>query len=1405
GRSTSARDRRTPRRALLLLAVGFIVLSLRQAPGKLIADTKLDVVLDPLGFMARATHLWNSSSDFGFLPNQYIGYLFPMGPFFLAGDWLRVPPWITQRLWLALLLTVAAWGVVRLTDAMRIGMPWTRVFGGLAYSLSPMFLGKIGSASIAMTGATILPWITLPLILALRPDGAGGADTGTAAGDGPRERAEPRLSPRRAAALSGLAVFCTGGVNASVTLCVLLCPAVLLVFAGGTRRAWALRGWWVVSVILATAWWMLGLFLQSRYGLNFLPFTETADVTTATTSVAEALRGTTDWLAFLRIPDPWLPAAAASVNDPIPVIGAALVAGLGLFGLASRDLPGRRFLLVSLSVGVVVVSAAYPGEPGSPLADSIRELLAGPLGFLRNVYKFQPVAHLPLALGVTHALTVAAARWPARQPADAAGPAQASADDDAPADRARGRRGGRVVPGVATVFTAVSLVACMAPALTGRLPANGSFDEVPAYWQKAADYLAGNPDGGRTLLVPGVPFAEYEWGRPLDEPLAWLASTPWASRALVPLGGTGMTRWLDGVEHQLELGSAPGLAQALARAGVGQVLVRNDIGNREWDHPPSTEQIHRALESGGLHLTAEFGPQVPIRASGRAQLVPELAHPKGTVASLEVWVVPDGARTVVAYPTDTMAVVSGGAEATLQLAAAGVLGADRAAVLASDLSGLPGRPEETSGTIARAVLPDGGESTVSRPDATELVGPTSAWLVTDTFQRRDQDFGAVHGAKSYLLGPDEKVAGKQHPPAQWSDGQPVAYQTVAGYADGVQVAASSYGSSLVPSPDQGPFAAVDGLTYTAWTASPDGDDGSRGAWIQVSAPRQIEVPYIEVQLLQEGDFRPKVGAIRVTTEAGSAVTEVQAVETPQQLTVPPGPSSWFRLTFERITKAGDPGYGAGFREITIPGLLIQRYAQVPADAAGLFARQGQGQVVYSFERTRVDITEPFGGSEEQTISRRFEVPRPMRLKVGGGIQAIPSAVAAEPGSPAPFVVPCGGGLALLVDGMRYDLRVEGTMGDVAAARPLRMTVCTPDETIPLGAGPHVLSIDHGGTALLVSSLTLAETRAQATESVPRATSVTAWSPERREVRIEAGEQAFLAIRENFNSSWTATVNGLELQPVRLDGWQQGWIVPAGAAATILIENKPGQVYQRNLVIGGLLFALLPLLALAPARWRLRRSVDPDGYPRLLDPSRLPLLPTLAGMPTVLAGGLLATLAVFLVAGPLALAVPVLVFLGLRWPVLLPWAALVAMTAAGVGVLGGPDAVPGSGRGPFSSQVQLAGTLAFAAAVANLALPARGARPGRGDPPDEDSPDEEALDEDIALDATGPRRAPLARSTPAPAQRARTGESWPADEADEDDEPVGPARAGSRARAPDPEDTMLIRLRGPLSRERRPWS
>ena len=117
---------RLPRRVPLVACCALLAaLPFATAPGDIIADTKFELAVDPSRFLSSALTLWNPQ-QFGGLADQYVGYLFPMGPFFELARLLTVPGWVAQRLWLAALLLIAFTGVVRLAGRLAIGTPGTR-------------------------------------------------------------------------------------------------------------------------------------------------------------------------------------------------------------------------------------------------------------------------------------------------------------------------------------------------------------------------------------------------------------------------------------------------------------------------------------------------------------------------------------------------------------------------------------------------------------------------------------------------------------------------------------------------------------------------------------------------------------------------------------------------------------------------------------------------------------------------------------------------------------------------------------------------------------------------------------------------------------------------------------------------------------------------------------------------------------------------------------------------------------------------------------------------------------------------------------------------------------------------------------------------------------------------------
>src|ERR687894_143739 len=344
-----------PRLIPLGLAAASFVLALVQRPGTVVADTKVDLYVDPSSFLADVASAWTGTGQLGHVfGGQYGGYLFPMAPWFAGGDALGIPTWIVHRLWLGTLFALAAWGVVRLLDDLLDrprGAP--HVAAAVLFVLNPYVAVYANRISVSLLAYAALPWLLLAVHRGLRH---------------PRSWRWP--------AVFALVLTCTGGgVNAAVTGWLLLAPALFVVYervlGGGPRGA--------VRPFLPrpapagappNAWWVLPVLVHARYGLDFLPFTEQPGTIWQTTSVTEALRLMSFWTSYVGLGfggtlRPYASHAPDMLFAPLVVVASLLIPALALGGFAWtrrwRDGPG--VLLLTL-VGVLVMFAGFPeGTP----------------------------------------------------------------------------------------------------------------------------------------------------------------------------------------------------------------------------------------------------------------------------------------------------------------------------------------------------------------------------------------------------------------------------------------------------------------------------------------------------------------------------------------------------------------------------------------------------------------------------------------------------------------------------------------------------------------------------------------------------------------------------------------------------------------------------------------------------------------------------------------------------------------------------------------------------------------------------------------------------------------------------------------------------------------------------------
>lgn len=636
GASRPAAQRFAARSVAASLAL--LALAISQSPGFKIADTKLDLVINPGGALARALHMWDGQGAFGQVGNQAYGYLWPMGPFFWLGHLAEMPGWFVQRLWIGLVLVVAFQGAARLARALGVRSDLAVIVAALAYALSPRMITTVGPISIEAWPSAIAPWVLLALVLGSRQGSA-----------------------RRYALGAGLGVAMVGGVNAAATFAVIPLGAVwLLTRTRGPRRR-TLMVWWPIFTLLGCLWWLVPLVVLGQYSPPFLDYIETADVTTYPTTLFDALRGTTAWIPYVE--SRWR-AGNDLITIPILILNSTVLVVLGLVGIARRDNPHRTFLALGLLTGLLMVTFGHAGAQQGWFGPGQRDLLDGVLAPVRNVHKFDPVIRIPMILGLAHVMDRTLQAWAAHragQATDATASRRARFLDDV------GRLG-------VVWLAVVALVGASLPALSGRLAPGDAFSDIPTYWRQTASWLAENDSEGRALLLPASSFGAYVWGATQDEPIQPIADSDWAVRNAIPLAPVGNIRALDALDERLARGEgSPALAAYLRRMGIDYLVLRNDL--RRSSDVADPVLVHQALgDSPGLERVQSFGPDVGGQARLEAPDDREIVVNQGWQAeypAVEIYqVFGSSSRSVTSRD---LPVVAGAPEDLLSLTESGVL------------------------------------------------------------------------------------------------------------------------------------------------------------------------------------------------------------------------------------------------------------------------------------------------------------------------------------------------------------------------------------------------------------------------------------------------------------------------------------------------------------------------------------------------------------------------------------------------------------------------------------------------------------------------------------------------------------------------------------------------------------
>jgi arabinofuranan 3-O-arabinosyltransferase len=300
-----------------------------------------------------------------------------------------------------------------------------------------------------------------------------------------------------------------------------------------------------------------------------------------------------------------------------------------------------------------------------------------------------------------------------------------------------------------------------------------------------------------------------------------------------------------------------------------------------------------------------------------------------------------------------------------------------------------------------------------------------------------------------------------------------------------------------------------------------------------------------------------------------------------------------------------------------------------------------------------------------------------------------------------ITIGCDRGPIIAIAGRFVHTSVRTTVGALLDGQPVPAVACD-HEPIALPAGQQELVISPGDTFVVDGAQLRGPDAAElpsASTVPPVPAAVGGWSETRREVRAgPSNTPRVLVVPESINPGWVArTSTGARLTPVAVNGWQQGWLVPAGDPGTITLTFASNSLYRAGLAVG---LALLPLLALL-AMWRTRRRTD--------DTAARPWQPGAWAAVGVLAAGAV-------IAGVVGVIV-VAAVLGLRYALRRrgPDAITVGLSAGGLilagAVLSRQPWRSIDGYAGHSASVQLLALVSLAAVAASaVSLPDRERRP-----------------------------------------------------------------------------------------------
>ncbi|MCU1457358.1 MAG: type protein [Actinomycetia bacterium] len=919
----------------LLAALSYIPLLLTD-PGKISADTKQYLYLDPARMLGRAVSMWDPNIGLGTVTHQNIGYVFPMAPYYWLFRTIDVPVWVAQRLWLGTILFAAGLGVLYLMRTLGVKGPGVPV-AALAFMLSPYSLDYAARIS-----AILLPWAALPWMIALVVRAL-------------RERGW------RYPAWFAITVTIVGGVNATSLIYAGLGP-VLWIFCAvwvnhevSFRRAAATVGRIGLLTVVTSLWWISGLRTQAGYGLDVLKFTETIETVAKTSLAPETLRGLGYWFFYGQDKlGPWIQAGSDYTQHLWLILVGYGLAALALLAAASIRWRYRVFFVLMLLVGTTIAVGAYPYDNPSPLGALFKRVAEGSTAGLamRSTARAVPLVVLATAVLLGMGVNALAGRW------------------QAPKLRSRGV----LVAGLVGVLVLVNMPSIFTGSWYG--PNLERPESIPQYWKDAIKYLDAQPHNTRILELPGADFSSYLWGNTVDPITPGLTNRPYVARELIPYGSPASADLLIALDRRLQENvlDVNAIAPVSRLMSVGDVVLRNDLEVDRYNLArPRVVKQEFTPTPAGLDPPVDFGSKLPGHTF--YPLLDEIALAAPPTLTDPAPVQAFGvSKTIPIVRTNSAAapiVLSADGEGVVEAAASGAIDGSQLLLYSGSFT--------TPAELRKAVVPG------------------STLIVTDSNRKRARRWSTVRDNLGFTEQANQTTLAFDPNDARLDvfPGASTKAQTVVEQRGVKSVVATRYGNPVSYTPEDRPARAMDGDLTTAWKVG--AFDNVKGERILVELQKSITTDRINLVQPQKGprDRWITQATLHFEDAAGKAVGSDVPITLGQASRVPAGetvtfPSRTFASVSLKIdgTNRGQlddyKGVSAvGFAEMRMhdggaqsqaPDVKVDEVVRMPTDlTAAEGAASLQHPLVYLMERLRTTPVPP-RYDEELLLARSFGVP-----------------------------------------------------------------------------------------------------------------------------------------------------------------------------------------------------------------------------------------------------------------------------------------------------------------------------------------------------------------------------------------------------------------------------------------------